>query len=265
MTPIYNNIGKGYDANRRADPEILRILIDLILFKDHGSYLDAACGTGNYTSELAKIGGSWKAFDQSKIMIEKAQEKTSDVEWSVLDVVETSYTSASFDSILCTLAIHHFNNLTAAFKEIARILAPTGRVIIFTSTPDQMKTYWLNHYFPNMLQLSISQMPSIQKIESALGQANLEIADIKPFFIYNNLTDLFLYSGKYRPEMYLSDQIRAGISSFRNFCSDAELAKGLASLKSDIISGKIQRIIEEHHSDKGDYCFLVIQKDNYTM
>lgn len=260
MSAIYNQIGKGYDTTRSADPEILNILASLLSLKENGLYLDAGCGTGNYTHELAKLKGTWKAFDQSELMIEKAKQKNSNIEWSVFDVVKTHYKAASFDSVLCTLAIHHFPNLTTAFKEISRVLLPQGKFVIFTSTPEQMRTYWLNHYFPTMLEYSIKQMPSVDTIETALQDANLRLLEIKPFKVSKNLKDLFLYSGKQRPEMYLSESVRAGISSFKNFCPHAELESGLSLLSSDIESGNIHSIIEQYEEAKGDYCFLVAQK-----
>lgn len=260
MSAIYNEIGKGYDTTRQADPEILNTLIELISFSENGFYLDIGCGTGNYTHPLSQIGGTWKAFDQSELMIEKAKEKNSNVEWGVFDVVSTPYKSASFNSIICTLAIHHFPNLKAAFKEISRILAPNGNFIIFTSTPEQMEKYWLNHYFPKMLECSIKQMPSISTIKEALHKASLKLVANKPYSVSNELKDLFLYSGKQRPEMYLSEAVRAGISSFRNFCSNSELESGLSLLASDIESGSINSIIRKYEEGKGDYCFLVAQK-----
>jgi len=260
MSAIYNEIGTGYDATRRADPDILNRLANLIALQKDGLYLDVGCGTGNYTAELLKLGGAWKAFDQSELMIEQAKQKNAEIEWDVLDVAKTSYASASFHAVICSLAIHHFQNLPDAFKEVSRVMVASGRFVIFTSTPEQMKSYWLNHYFPIMLERSIVQMPSIDKIQTALNNANLTLVKTQPFFVSAELKDLFLYSGKQRPEMYLSESVRAGISSFRNFCSDAELQAGLSQLAADIETGNIKRIMGKYQTSAGDYCFLVAQK-----
>ena len=42
-----------------------------------------------------------------------------------------------------------------------------------------MKGYWLNHYFPKMLDSSIVQMPSIEAIQEAIQQTDLEITNIE--------------------------------------------------------------------------------------
>jgi ubiquinone/menaquinone biosynthesis C-methylase UbiE len=244
MEPIYNKIGQGYDTTRRADPEILQNLFELLNIKDDGSYLDVACGTGNYTLELAKRGGSWFAFDQSELMIAEARSKNSAINWSIMDVEKTSYEANKFDSAVCSLAIHHFNDLNLAFKEISRLLICSGRLVIFTSTSEQMQGYWLNYYFPIMMQASIKKMPPLEKIKSALNSADFRISEIRSFNVTNSLTDLFLYSGKNRPEIYLSESIRAGISSFHNLCTIDELKSGLSKLERDLKTGKIHQVID---------------------
>lgn len=260
MIAIYNEIGAGYDATRRADPEILNLLASLIALHNTGLYLDVGCGTGNYTAELAKLGGRWKAFDHSELMIEQAKKKNSAVEWSVLDVVKTSYESASFEAAICSLAIHHFQDLHVAFKEVSRVLSSSGRFVIFTSTPEQMNSYWLNHYFPVMMACATAQMPSVSKIETALSSANFKLLEIKPFSVSVELKDLFLYSGKQRPEMYLLESVRTGISSFRNLCLEAELRAGLSLLAADIKSRNIKNIMDRYENNTGDYCFLIANK-----
>ena len=57
--PVYNRIGKSYDATRRADPFIANRLAHHLDIHSQGIYLDAACGTGNYSLALAAKGGEW--------------------------------------------------------------------------------------------------------------------------------------------------------------------------------------------------------------
>ncbi len=263
MEPAYNKIGKGYDTTRRADLEILQNFLTLLNVKEDGCYLDIACGTGNYTVELAKHGGSWFAFDQSALMLNEACSKSSCIHWSIMDVEQTSYEDNKFNSAICSLAIHHFNDLNLAFNEISRILMCSGRFVIFTSTPEQMQGYWLNHYFPIMMQASIKKMPVLEKIKSALHNAGFNISETRKFNVTNSLTDLFLYSGKQRPEIYLSESIRSGISSFHNLCTEDELKSGLSNLESDLKTGKIYEVIANHHNENGDYCFIAATKSSH--
>lgn len=256
MESIYDEIGKDYDTTRKADPCILSTLNSLLDVEKGKRYLDVACGTGNYTSEISKLGGKWFAFDNSDEMLSEARSKSSQVDWRQFDVAELGYESGFFDGSICSLAIHHFPVLNEAFLEISRVLKSNGRLVIFTATPNQMRCYWLNHYFPEMMESSCKQMPTFEIIKSALTQANFSIESTEPFFISPDLQDFFLYSGKQRPDMYLSSKVRNGISSFHNFCTQSELNSGLDKLRKDIESGEIIKIMNSYNNDNGDYIFI---------
>ncbi|RYY04387.1 MAG: SAM-dependent methyltransferase [Gammaproteobacteria bacterium] len=259
MTAIYNKIGDNYDTTRKADPEITATLAHLLNIQKDKHYLDVACGTGNYTIELNKLGGKWYGFDQSQKMLNEATAKSSEIRWSNFDIENLGYADNQFDGAICSLAIHHFKDLNTAFSEIARVLKSNSNLVIFTSTPEQMNHYWLAHYFPDMMQKSCAQMPSLSAIETALAENQFNTLSIKPFFITEHLQDFFLYSGKQRPEIYLLETVRNGISSFKNFCTHTELQQGLTKLDGDIQSGAIYNLINQFHHD-GDYLFLMAKK-----
>ena len=94
-----------------------------------------------------------------------------------------------FDGIIATLTIHHWTVLRQAFAELSRVLKDDGKIILFTSTPEQMKTYWLNHYFPKMLHSSIVQMPSLATIQEVISQKGLVITHIEKYLIQDDLKD----------------------------------------------------------------------------
>ncbi len=256
MTAIYDRIGDDYDTTRRADPVIVEQLKDLLGVQRDKRYLDVACGTGNYTAEISRAGGIWHAFDQSKRMLHEARPKSNLVEWDQFDVEHLGYESEQFDGAMCSLAIHHFPSLTRAFSEVARVLRSRARLVVFTAIPEQMRSYWLCHYFPVMMEKSCEQMPAFEDIEGSLLKGGLTLDVKRPFFISRELQDSFLYSGKQRPEMYLSEKVRNGISSFRNFCTRAELRRGLGELQADIASGAISEIIDGCRNPLGDYLFV---------
>lgn len=77
----------------------------------------------------------------------------------------------------------------------------------------------------------------------------------------NDLKDLFLQSGKYRPEIYLNPVVRAGISSFAKLCTSEELKSGVEKLERDIESGEINKIIKNYESSLGDYLFVIAGKN----
>lgn len=259
MDVIYDKIGDGYDTTRRADPAILATLARLLDVEAGKFYLDLACGTGNYTSGMVNLGGSWFACDGSARMLAEATRKSTAIDWRKYDVEDLGYDAEFFDGAICTLAIHHFASLLEPFHEVARVLKSESRFVIFTSTPEQMYGYWLNHYFPQMMKQSCDQMPGHDAVASALSAAGFSVVAQEPFFVTPELKDFFLYSGKQKPEMYLSEQVRNGISSFHNFCDKSELDDGMTRLRQDIESGNINAVMRDYENAGGDYLFICAQ------
>lgn len=218
--------------------------------------MDVACGTGNYTTYLAEIGGLWHGIDQSAQMLEKAREKSDRVSWHQADVTALPFDNTSFDGAICTLAIHHFHNLETAFGEVRRVLKRDGTFIIFTSAPEQTANYWLAEYFPQAIQKSAEKLPDLKTVFDALRKAEFSSIVTEPFSVTEDLQDLFLYSGKFKPEMYLDKNFRANISTFALIADESEIEKGCGRLAADIESGKIRHIIERHRQSN-DYIFVI--------
>jgi SAM-dependent methyltransferase len=259
MQPLYNAIGSTYGATRRADPAIVHALARLIEIGDNKQFLDLACGTGNYTSALASLGGHWHGIDISDVMIKQAREKNPRVTWQLGSADTIPYPNSFLDGAMCTLAIHHFPKLLGPFKEVYRVLSH-GRFVIFTAFPEQMRGYWLCHYFPEMMRSLIEQEPTQELVETSLRSAGFEVEDIIPFYVTNELQDLFLYSGKQRPEQYFDPLVRANTSPFASRCSSEELQKGLQMLRADLESGEFENVARSYQSAKGDYAYVVASK-----
>ncbi|WP_111683769.1 class I SAM-dependent methyltransferase [Winogradskyella tangerina] len=260
MPAKYNKIGINYNQTRKADPYLTEQLIKHLNPKNDGLYLDIGCGTGNYTIALWKKGFHFIGIDPSIEMLQKAQLKNKDIKWHIGTAEKTGLTENSVDGIIATLTIHHWRNLSRAFSELAYVLKPVGKVVIFTSSPIQMEGYWLNHYFPKMLKDSILQMPSIDNVLAVLHSAGFKLKAKEKYNIKPDLKDQFLYCGKHNPELYFDENIRRGISSFSALSNKEEVETGLENLRSDIDSGKIEKVIKNYENDKGDYLYLIIEK-----
>jgi ubiquinone/menaquinone biosynthesis C-methylase UbiE len=257
----YDEIGAGYDDTRKADPYIASRIIHHLDVRDQGSYLDVACGTGNYTIEIAaKTGVRFEGIDQSEYMIDIARSKDSSIAWSICDVESLPFEDGRFSGATCILAIHHFNDLERAVREVYRVLS-RGRLVIFTAGKKQMEGYWLNEYFPEMMRTSTDVMPDVEEVSIALSAAGFENIVTEIYEVKPDLQDWFLYCGKHRPEMYLDPNIRKGSSGFAVFSNRDEVERGLERLSSDIESGRINEVIESYRNDNGDYLFMAASKE----
>lgn len=256
---LYDAIGASYPATRRADAAIVSALAMHLGLHADGQYLDLGCGSGNYTLALAARGGRWLAIDASATMLGHARGRpgAEHVTWLQGDAAALPCADACFDGVLCTLAIHHFGALGPAFTEIARVLRRGAPFVCFTSLAGQMRHYWLWHYFPRMMAASTRQMPQRAVLEAALFAAGLTQVQIEPFAVTPALQDLFLYSGKQRPALYLDAGVRANISSFARLCPQDELQQGLAALRRDLDAGRFAAEACCADGESGDYAFVV--------
>jgi SAM-dependent methyltransferase len=261
MPALYDSIGRTYASSRRADPAIAHALARELCLKPAGNYLDLGCGTGNYTVALSGLGGEWSAIDVSEVMLRQAREKSTGIAWIHSSADAIPFPEAAFDGAICTLAIHHFSSLKSPFCEVRRTLR-SGPFVIFTGLAEQMRHYWLCHYFPEMMARSIDKMPAECEIRTSLNEAGFNSVAVKPFFVTNALEDLFLYSGKHRPELYLDPAIRANISSFADLAHTTEVQDGLARLALDVHSGAFAAVKARYDTEAGDYAFITAQIDD---
>jgi len=260
MSTKYNTIGINYNQTRKADPYLSEQLLRHLNPHKEGLYLDIGCGTGNYASAFQDKGFQFIGIDPSIEMLKKAQSQNKNIQLKIGSAEKTHLPQNSVDGIIASLTIHHWSNLTRAFSELEYILKPNGKIIIFTSTPKQMQGYWLNHYFPKMLEDSMLQMPTLKTVQKVMNTAGLEIVETETYSIRQDLQDQFLYCGKQNPELYFDESIRHGISSFSALASIDEVQNGLAKLRKDIDSEKIKDIIKSYNNDFGDYLYIIGEK-----
>lgn len=256
----YDRIGDGYNTTRKPDPYLVNRMLHHLQPVRNGIYLDIGCGTGNYTHEFQKKGYSFIGIDPSQNMLDVAQKGESSIHFELGSAEKIPFSNDHFSGVTASLTIHHWENLEIGFTELYRVLRPSGRLVIFTSTPQQMQGYWLHHYFPKMLQDSMVQMPSLKRVLSALKHAGLTSISTDKYNIQPDLQDKFLYCGKQNPNLYFEEQIRNGISSFSDLSNQEEVTQGLEKLKADIKTGKVEQIMQDYKNDFGDYLYVIAQK-----
>lgn len=118
----------------------------------HGKQiLDAACGPGKYAEILMSKGAIVTGFDLSPKMIELAIERNKSQ--GVFFVHDLSMPfemleTASFDIVLCALALHYVQDWTLTIKEFHRVLKPNGILVISIEHPFFEFNYFKStHYF----------------------------------------------------------------------------------------------------------------------
>lgn len=257
---LYDTIGAGYNTTRRADPYITDRLFQLLSTQAGGQYLDIGCGTGNYTIALANHGVDFYGVEPSAEMLDIARLKSVTVKWLTGSAESVPALDNFFDGCIATLTIHHWVNLQKAFTELYRALKGGSKMVIFTADPLQMEGYWLNHYLPGMMARSIAQMPGSDIITAASVAAGFRVVGTEKYFVQDDLKDLFLYSGKNNPTLYLHEAVRKGISSFAALANKEEVESGISKLTYDISKGSFEAVKAKYNNTSGDYLFITLQK-----
>lgn len=258
-TPIYNAIGAGYNATRRADPYIASRVLALLNPESEGKYLDIGCGTGNYLHYFRQEDYDFYGIDPSETMLEKARQKCPADRLMNGYAENLPYENDFFNGATAMFTLHHWSDKQQGINELYRVMKPGGRVVFLSFTAWQMEGYWLNHYFPETMRNS-AVIPDEQEKTAMLHHAGFGNVQTEKYFVHADLQDHFLYSGKFDPERYLNPAVRNGISSFSAFSNRAEVEAGLVLLERDIRSGEIREIMQQYDNDRGDYLFYFAEK-----
>ncbi len=99
--------------------------------------LDAGCGAGYGTAILARAGArSTTGIDVAAAVLEAVQGGMPEgVRLDVGDVRELPYEDSSFDLVVCFEVIEHVDDQAKAIDEMARVLAPSG--VLLVSSPNR--------------------------------------------------------------------------------------------------------------------------------
>jgi len=114
-----------------------RMALSMLELSPGDRVLDVACGPGNFTRGFARATGEGLVvgIDASKTMLAVAVRKTESANLAYVrgDACELPFRDGSFDAICCFAALYLIQEPTRALDEIARVLAPGGRVALLSS------------------------------------------------------------------------------------------------------------------------------------
>ena len=110
------------------------------------SVLDIACGNGIFSRRLAEMGASVVASDFSAKLIERAKQRTTEVnkfvEYHVADATDEAQLLAldggngrRFDAAVCLNALMDMPEIEPLFRAVAKLLKPSGRFVFSIMHP----------------------------------------------------------------------------------------------------------------------------------
>jgi ubiquinone/menaquinone biosynthesis C-methylase UbiE len=131
----------GYEmgfTSRWRDP-VQRASLAALELTGADRVLDVGCGTGAASRAAAAAGNSAVGIDLSPGMIDRAvalAEGIDDVRFQVADAERLPFEERAFTAVLCSNALHHYPDPLRAVIEMARVLAPGGRLVIGDACAD---------------------------------------------------------------------------------------------------------------------------------
>jgi len=120
------------------------ILMSLAPAREGGRALDLGCGTGIMLDKLSARYGQVTGLDISQEMLEGYDLSDLRAGLSVGlvrgDMAALPFATGHFDAIVCRSALHHMEDEHGVLAEIARVLAPDGRLILGEPANDNLLT-----------------------------------------------------------------------------------------------------------------------------
>jgi ubiquinone/menaquinone biosynthesis C-methylase UbiE len=123
--------------------------------------LDVGCGTGRFAVLAAeRLGARVWGVDPSPDMLAQARARGArGIGWRQATAERLPFRDGWFDAAHAHLVLH-LVDLDAALPEIARVLAPDGRLAAVTFFPDHFERFYLVPYFPSIVRIDRARFPA---------------------------------------------------------------------------------------------------------
>jgi SAM-dependent methyltransferase len=219
---LYDTIGATYPLTRRTEPRIAaRIWAAL---GEPRTVLNVGAGTGSYEpSDRHVIGVEPSALMRSQRLPGAAPCLAGSAE-------NLPFDDESFDAAMAVCTVHHWQDPIAGLREMRRV---ARRVVVFLFDTSDPGRFWLTRdYLPEFAALRACRvLASLTELADAIG------GRIEPVPIPWDCADGFFEAYWRRPQAYLDENVRHGMSVWEAVGPDAE-RRAMHSLRDDLASGR---------------------------
>lgn len=220
---LYDTIGTGYVVTRRTEPRIAAQVWAAL--GDARTVLNVGAGTGSYEPTDRDV----TAVEPSAVM--RAQRPAGTAPCVAASAENLPFDDGSFDAAMAISTVHHWPDPIAGLHEMRRV---ARRVVVLTHDTDDaawLNRFWLTRdYLPEVGGM-IAGRPSVDRLAGAIG------ARLEPVPIPWDCVDGFFEAHWRRPEAYLDEQVRRGVSVWARVGPRAE-RRAVDALRDDLASGR---------------------------
>jgi len=218
---LYDTIGTTYTMTRRTEPRIAAKVWAALA--DARTILNVGAGSGSYEPPERDV----TAVEPSAVM--RAQRPAGAPRCVAATAENLPFEDHSFDAAMAFATVHHWQDPIAGLREMQRV---ARRVVVFTcDTTDRSwrQRFWLTRdYLP---EVAASPVGLATELAGAIG------ARIEPVLVPWDCADGFFEAYWRRPEAYLDERVRRGISVWTAVGRVAE-QRAVRELKDDLASGR---------------------------
>jgi ubiquinone/menaquinone biosynthesis C-methylase UbiE len=220
---LYDTIGTTYSVTRQTEPRIAAQVWAAL--GEARTVLNVGAGTGSYEPRDREV----TAVEPSAVM---RSQRPADAATCIAAVAgHLPFDDQSFDAAMAFATIHHWPDPIAGLREMQRV---ARRVVVFTHDTSEsgwLQRFWLTRdYLPEVANL-LDDRPSIDELADSIG------ARIEPVPIPWDCVDGFFEAYWRRPEAYLDDGVRRGVSVWTKVGPAAE-ERAVTRLRDDLASGR---------------------------
>jgi SAM-dependent methyltransferase len=220
---LYDTIGATYTVTRRTEPRIAARTWAAL--GDARTVLNVGAGTGSYEPPDRDV----TAVEPSAVM--RAQRTAGAAPCVAAAAESLPFEDQSFDAAMAFATVHHWRDPIAGLLEMRRV---ARRVVVFThdtSDTGWRRRFWLTRdYLPEVADLLVGR-PALTEMARAIG------ARTEPVLIPWDCADGFFEAYWRRPEAYLDDHVRRGVSVWARVGPEAE-QRVVRRLRDDLVSGR---------------------------
>jgi SAM-dependent methyltransferase len=217
---LYDTIGAAYTVTRRTEPRIAEQVWAAL--GDARTVLNVGAGTGSYEPPDRDV----LALEPSAVM--RAQRPAGAAPCLAGSAESLPFEDHFFDAAMAFATVDHWQDPIAGLREMRRV---ARRVVVFTCDASDPDRFWLNRdYLPEHNELWAGR-PSLTGLASAIA------ARTEPVPIPWDCADGFYEAYWRRPEAYLDENVRRGMSIWTRVGPGAE-QRAVHNLRNDLASGR---------------------------
>lgn len=147
----YTSAARGYDTASPGWGRVIDHALELAAPQPGDDLLDIGCGPGFLSvraAEQVRPGGSVTGADVAEGMLAIAREKADaagvgdTVSFTLGDMHDLQFADGQFDKVVCSYALFFAQDVTAVGRELWRVVAPGGRLVIATIGEQFFEPMW---------------------------------------------------------------------------------------------------------------------------